>query len=268
MPPADGADAVALRDLAASLAVDAGTVAFAGRRDAARDSDLGSDTKSSLTDVVTEFDRAAEATIVERLRRERPDDAIVGEEGTNQPGTTGYAWHIDPIDGTTNFVYDLPTWCCSIGVAHGDTMVAGAVFVPPLDELYVAAAGHGAMLNGATITASPITDLSQALLATGFSYRAETRREHAALIAGIIGDVRDIRRMGSAAIDLCFVAAGRLDVYLERNINSWDCAAGELIAREAGAITSDFEGGPARPAEMLAAAAGIHEALLALLARR
>ena len=270
MPPADhvdvDVDVIALRDLAASLAVDAGNVAFAGRRAAAGDSDLGSATKSSLTDIVTEFDRAAEATIVGRLRRERPDDAIVGEEGTDQPGTTGYSWYIDPIDGTTNFVYDLPTWCCSVGVAHGDRMVAGAVFVPALDELYVAAAGHGATLNGSPIAASPITDLSTALLATGFSYRAEARREHAALITRIIGDVRDIRRMGSAAIDLCFVAAGRLDVYLERGINSWDCAAGELIAREAGAITSDFGGGAARPAEMLAAAPGIHAALIALLA--
>ncbi len=255
-----------LCELAASLAVEAGTVALAGRRNASPGSELGSDTKSSLTDIVTEYDRAAEATIVERLRRDRPNDAIVGEEGTALTGSTGVEWYIDPIDGTTNFVYDLPTWCCSVGVAQNGEMVAGAVYIPVLDELFQAALGHGATLNGAPIGTGTITDLSLALLATGFSYRAEARREHAAWIARIIGDVRDIRRMGSAAVDLCFVAAGRLDAYLERHTNSWDCAAGELIAREAGAITSDFEGGPARPDEMLAAAPGIHRALLGLLA--
>ena len=260
------ADPVALRDLAIELAREAGEVAFAGRRSAARTSDLGSATKSSLTDVVTEFDRAAEASIVDRLRRERPGDAIVGEEGTDQAGTTGVAWFIDPIDGTTNFVYDLPTWCCSVGVAVDGAMVAGAVHIPPLGELFAAALGHGATLNGAPIAPAATSDIGLALVATGFSYLADNRRAHAAAVAGLIGEIRDIRRMGSAAIDLCFVAAGRLDVYFERHLNPWDMAAGELIAREAGAITSDFAGGPVRPAETLAAAPGIHAAMLDLLA--
>lgn len=258
-------DPGSLRDLAASLALDAGAVAFAGRRSSAASGELGSDTKSSLTDVVTAFDRAAEATIVERLRSERPDDAIVGEEGTDQAGTSGLAWFIDPIDGTTNFVYDLPAWCCSVGVARDGEMVAGAVYVPALDELYAAALGHGATCNGRPIGAAATTDLGRALVATGFSYLADNRRAQAGTVARIIGSVRDIRRMGSAAIDLCFVAAGRLDVYYEQYVNAWDIAAGELIAREAGAITTDFVGGPARPGEVLAAAPGVHPAFLALL---
>jgi myo-inositol-1(or 4)-monophosphatase len=265
MPPAD-VDPGSLRDLAASLALDAGVVAFGGRRSsAAAADDLGSDTKSSLTDVVTAVDRAAEATIVERLRRERPDDAIVGEEGTDQAGTSGLAWFIDPIDGTTNFVYDLPAWCCSVGVARDGEMLAGAVYVPALSELYAAALGHGATCNGVPIRPAPTTDLARALVATGFSYLADHRRTQAETVARLIGGVRDIRRMGSAAIDLCFVAAGRFDVYYERYVNAWDIAAGELIAREAGAITSDFAGGPARPGEVLVAAPGVHAAFLGLL---
>lgn len=265
--PADpSAEEIAgLRSLAAELARDAGSIAFAGRRgDEAVD--LASSTKSSQTDIVTRFDRAAEAAIVERLRGERPDDAIVGEEGTNRPGTSGFAWYIDPIDGTTNFVYDLPAWCCSVGVAHHDRMVAGAVYVPALGELYTAAAGQGATLDGRPLTVRDESDLGRALVATGFSYDARRRREQAAVVASLIGDVRDIRRSGSAAVDLCMLAAGRVDVYYEAGLHSWDMAAGELIAREAGAVTSDFGGGPARPAEMLAAVPALHAGFLALLA--
>jgi myo-inositol-1(or 4)-monophosphatase len=256
-----------LRQLATTLATDAGRVALAGRRSAADRTALGGTTKSSSTDLVTSFDRAAEASIVSTLREVRPDDAIVGEEGTAVAGTSGYAWWIDPIDGTTSFVYDQPTWACSVAVAHDDVMVAGAVYMPALDELYSAALGDGATMNGAPITATACDDLALALVGTGFSYHAEQRLTHAARIARLIGQVRDIRRTGSAAVDLCFVAAGRLDVYFEGGINWWDCAAGELIAREAGAITSDFEGGPPRPESMLAAAPGVHRAFVELLAR-
>jgi myo-inositol-1(or 4)-monophosphatase len=263
MRPVD--DALTLRDLAATLAREAGRVAFEGRRAASGAATLGGGTKSSATDIVTEFDRAAEATIAARLRQVRPGDAIVGEEGTADAGTTGYAWYIDPIDGTTSFVYDLPTWSCSIAVAHEGTMLAGAVYVPPLDELFDAALGHGARLDGRTITASTIDDPALALVGTGFSYTADTRRRQAARLARIIGDIRDVRRTGSAAVDLCFVGAGRLDAYFEIGLNAWDSAAGELIAREAGALTSDFDGGPPRPGELLAAAPGVHRALVDLL---
>ena len=256
---------VELRELAERLAREAGAIALDGRRAAGRG--FGGDTKSTRTDIVTEFDRAAEAHIVGELRRLRPDDAIVGEEGTDDDGTSGYAWHVDPIDGTTNYVYDHTAWSCSIGVALDCEMIAGAVAVPPLDELYSAHLGGGATCNGARIAASDRADVELALVGTGFSYDAARRTEQATVVAALIAQVRDIRRLGSAAYDLCMVAAGRLDVYYERYLNSWDAAAGELIAREAGAITSDFAGGPARPAEMVAAAPGVHAPFLAALQR-
>jgi len=268
MPPADGSpsdDAIALRELAGSLARDAGRLAYAGRRAATEDGSLGATTKSTGTDIVTRFDRAAEAEIVTRLRRTRPADAIVGEEGTADAGTSGYSWFIDPIDGTTSFVYDLPTWSCSVAVAHEGVMLAGAVYLPPVDELFDAAVGQGARLNGRPIMPSGETELARALVGTGFSYFADTRRDQAERLARMMGSIRDIRRMGSAAIDLCFVAAGRLDVYFEQYLNSWDAAAGELIAREAGAMTSNFSGGGADPSEMLAAAPGVHAAFVDLL---
>lgn len=261
-PPAD---ADVLRALCERLATEAGVLARDGRASLATGGGVAGSTKSSSTDLVTEFDRAAEAHIVSELRRLRPADAIVGEEGTSDDGTSGYAWFVDPIDGTTNFVYDQPSWSCSIGVALDGEMIAGAVYVPPLDELYSAAVGAGATRNGDPIAVSDTTDLSLALVGTGFSYDPATRRQQATAVADLIERVRDIRRLGSAAFDLCMVACGRLDVYFERGLNSWDAAAGELIAREAGAITSDFRGGPARPAELLATTPSLHSDAIALL---
>lgn len=255
-----------LRSLAERLAREAGTIALEGRRGVGQvGGRFAGDTKSSHTDVVTEFDRAAEAHIVAELRRLRPDDAIIGEEGTDDDGISGYAWLLDPIDGTTNFVYDQPAWSCSIAVALGGEMQAGAVFVPPLNEMFTAALGAGATRDDVPISASAETELGLALVGTGFGYRADTRRQQAEFLVGMITEVRDIRRLGSAAVDLCMVACGRLDAYYELHLNSWDAAAGELIARESGAITSDFSGAPARPEEMLAAAPGLHEALLATI---
>jgi myo-inositol-1(or 4)-monophosphatase len=251
-----------LRELATRLAREGGRIAKPGLR---RHERPAGDSKSTRTDLVTAFDRAAEAHIVGEIRRLRPDDAIVGEEGTSDDGTSGYAWYVDPIDGTTNFVYDQPAWSCSVAVARDGEMVAGAVAVPPLDELYSAALGAGATRNGAPIAVSGETDVSLALVGTGFTYQAAERRRQALVVADLIDRVRDIRRSGSAAVDLCMVACGRLDAYYERHLNSWDAAAGELIAREAGAVTTDFAGGPARPAELLAATPGVHDALVALL---
>lgn len=251
-----------LRDLAADLARAAGLAAFAGRRSGGS---LGRVTKSTPTDLVTKFDQEAEATIVSRLRELRPNDAIIGEEGANYPGTSGYAWHIDPIDGTTNFVYDLPGWGVSIGVAQEGLAVAGAVFVPALDELFAAALNAGATLNGTRISSSDQSDLALSLISTGFSYQPEIRRAQANRIAGMISNIRDIRRLGAASVDCCFVACGRVDGYFEENVKSWDIMAGGLIATEAGAISSDFTGGSARPAEFLVATPGIHAGLLQLI---
>ncbi len=251
-----------LRTLCERLARGAGAIALAGRAEAIGAAELGNDTKSSATDIATDFDRAAEAHIVGILRDQRPDDAIIGEEGTADDGTSGFAWFIDPIDGTTNYVYDQPGWSNSVAVAFDGEMVAAAVYVPPLDEMFSAARGQGATLNDRMIHASGETSLALALVGTGFNYQPETRREQAVRVVGLIDQVRDIRRLGSAAFDLCMVACGRLDVYYELYLNSWDAAAGELIAREAGAITTDFGGEPARPEEMLAAAPGVHASFL------
>jgi myo-inositol-1(or 4)-monophosphatase len=255
----------ALRDLACRLAREAGGLALTGRRSSS--TALPGDTKSSNTDLVTEFDRAAEAHIVDELRRARPDDAIVGEEGTDDTGTSGYAWFIDPIDGTTNFVYDQPAWACSIAVSHHGEMIVGVVFAPVLDELFVATLGEGASRNGEPITVSGEDDLALALVGTGFNYQRAARADQAAIIASLISDVRDIRRLGSAAFDLCMVACGRLDVYYERHLNAWDAAAGELIAREAGAVSSDYSGGEPRPEELVVATPEIHGPFLELLKR-
>ena len=256
------AELIELRVLCAELARGAGDIALAGREQRIGAAQLPGTTKSSTTDIATEFDRAAEAHVVERIRALRPDDAIIGEEGTSDSGTSGYAWFIDPIDGTTNYVYDQPAWSNSVAVARDGEMIAGAVFVPPLGEMFTAALGQGASLNDRPIGTSTETQLSLALVGTGFGYQPEQRRQQAERLVAIISQVRDIRRLGSAAFDLCMVASGRLDVYYELNLNSWDAAAGELIAREAGAITSDFSGGPARHDEMLVAAPGVHRAFL------
>jgi myo-inositol-1(or 4)-monophosphatase len=263
MPPADGD--VALLELACRLATEAGRLAARGRQEAVRE-ELTTATKSTLTDLVTVYDRAAEKYIAAALREARPNDAIVGEEGTALSGRSGLAWFVDPIDGTTNFVYGLPSWSTSVAVARDGVMVAGAVYVPVTDELFAARLGGGATLNGERIRRSDCVDLSLALVATGFSYAPAMRTLQAQRVAGLISSIRDVRRLGSAAIDLCHVACGRVDAYYEEHLNAWDAAAGELIAREAGAVTSDFDGGPADPTNIVAASPAIHAALLELLA--
>lgn len=263
------ADPASLRTLAEDLARAAGTAALAGRRGLPVGQPPAHDTKSSVTDPVTEFDRAAEAYIVDQLRRLRPDDAIVGEEGAADSGTSGIEWHIDPIDGTANFLYDLPAWCTSVAAVRSDRpitdAIAGAVYVPVTDEMFSAHAGGGATLNSTTISASKAVAVSMSLIGTGFSYLEERRVVQADRIRSLLPQVRDIRRYGSAAIDLAFVACGRLDAYFEEHLNSWDMAAGLLIASEAGAAVSGFDGGYPDERSAVAAAPGIHAALLAAI---
>jgi myo-inositol-1(or 4)-monophosphatase len=252
-----------LAELACRLAVEAGDQARAGQVATT----LETSTKSTATDLVTLHDRAAEATIVAGLTAARPGDAIVGEEGTARPGTSGITWFLDPIDGTTNFVYGLPHWATSVAAADAEGPLVGAVYAPVLGELYSASRGGGATLDGRPIRCSDRQDLALALVATGFSYVPSVRVEQLGVLAGVIGDVRDIRRLGSAAIDLCHVACGRVDAYYEAGLNPWDAAAGELIAREAGCRTGDFAGGPPNPAELLVAAPAIFEGVVRLLAQ-
>jgi myo-inositol-1(or 4)-monophosphatase len=261
--------AIELRDVACELATLGGSMAADGwRRDIASGTTrttMTAATKSSRTDVVTLHDRAAEATIVAALTARRPDDSIVGEEGTEREGSSGVSWFLDPIDGTVNFLYGFPLWSTSVGVADGDGPIAGAVFVPVTGELFAAARGEGATRNGEPIRASGEVDLSLTLVATGFGYLAARRSEQAERLAKLIHRVRDIRRGGSAALDLCYTAAGTFDAYFEDGLNSWDIAAGELIAREAGCRTGDFAGGPATPAQLLVAPPALFDGLSALL---
>jgi myo-inositol-1(or 4)-monophosphatase len=222
-------------------------------------------TKSTATDMVTEVDREVERLIVEGILAARPDDGILGEEGADVSGTSGHRWIIDPIDGTTNYLYGHPGFAVSIACERDDEVVVGVVYDPLHGELYAAARGGGATRNGEPVSCSDETDIRQALVATGFNYDPALRREQGAVIARVIGEIRDIRRMGAAAVDLCSVASGRVDAYFERGLNPWDLAAGELIAAEAGARIEAIEGGPARPGSVLAAPAALVEPLRALL---
>jgi myo-inositol-1(or 4)-monophosphatase len=251
-----------LAAIAREITRHAGGIALAGRRSGAlRDVT----TKTTGTDMVTEFDRRGEELIVGELRRRRPHDAIVGEEGANHAGTSGITWYIDPIDGTTSFLYDLPTWCVSVGARDEHGPLAGAVYVPPLDEMFWAVRGEGAYLGDSSIRCNTDVDISRALCATGFSYGAAFRTVQMRRVAEFIDKIRDIRRSGAAAVDLCFVACGRVDAYFEENLHPWDLAAGELIAREAGALSGDYSGGPVRPAEVLVAVPSVFAPLSELL---
>ncbi|TRZ72573.1 MAG: inositol monophosphatase [Actinobacteria bacterium] len=246
---------------ATTLARQAGAMALEGRRNGLQNVQ----TKSTATDMVTEFDKASEVMIVQGLESMRPDDAIIGEEGASHSGTSGITWHIDPIDGTTNFLYALPTWAVSIGAVDEQGPIAGAVYIPALDEMFFATRGGGAFCNGAPIRCNPLDDVSKALVCTGFSYAADQRTLQATRVARFIHQVRDIRRFGAASIDMCFVACGRFDAYFEENLHSWDIAAGDLIAREAGCQTGDFEGNAIRPAQVLVSPPQIFRQLSTLI---
>jgi myo-inositol-1(or 4)-monophosphatase len=252
-----------LVNLAARLAREAGDMVANGRRTG----DLGVRTKSTATDMVTRWDSASESLIVDALRAARPRDGIVGEEGARVDGTSGIDWYIDPIDGTTNFLYGLGGYAVSIAAADSTGPVAGAVFVPASRELFTAARGRGAFLGSTPITCSTSTTLDTALVATGFSYDSDHRRVQGSRVGAMLPHVRDIRRLGAAAIDLCHVACGRVDAYFEEHLQAWDLAAGLLIATEAGARASDFAGGAVKPSETVVCAPGIHTALLEHLQR-
>jgi myo-inositol-1(or 4)-monophosphatase len=206
-------------------------------------------TKSSATDMVTEMDRAAEQYIVGELLAARPGDGIVAEEGSARPSTSGLRWVIDPLDGTTNYLYDHPGWSVSIaaeivGADGRNELLVGVVVDPVHHETFSAVLGRGATRNGEPIHCADQGTLAQALVATGFGYQPERRRAQAELLVQLLPTIRDIRRMGSAAIDLCWVACGRVDAYFEYGLNWWDWAAGSLIATEAGALLAPMENGP------------------------
>lgn len=197
-------------------------------------------TKSSPTDIVTEVDKAAELLIYERLLTARPDDGFVGEEGASAESTSGVSWVVDPIDGTVNFFYGIPAYSVSIAAVIEGESVAGAVVNVSSGELFTATLGGGAFLDGAQLrlgSGEPVP-LSQRLVGTGFNYVHEVKMLQVAAVSAMLHEVRDIRRIGSAALDLCNVATGRYDAYVEEGLHEWDKAAGGLVATEAGAVLS------------------------------
>jgi myo-inositol-1(or 4)-monophosphatase len=231
------------------------------------------ETKSSPTDVVTEMDRRSEALITGRIREVRPGDAVLGEEGGQTLGGEGpgrVRWVVDPLDGTVNYLYGLPDWAVSIAAEVDGTVLAGVVEVPRYGETFTAMAGRGAWLrrDGETIALHCTSGvaLGQALVGTGFGYDSGRRRVQGEVVAAVLPCVRDIRRAGSAAVDLCSVAAGRLDGYFERGLNYWDYAAGGLIAREAGAVVGGLSGRAESTSMTVAAGPGLFPILAHALA--
>lgn len=254
-----------------SLAVDVVREAaelIAGGRASARD---GMTVKSSPVDVVTAVDTAAEQLVVARLLGARPEDGVLGEEGADRPGTSGVRWVIDPIDGTVNFLYGLPAYAVSVAAEVDGEVRAGVVLNVATGELFTATAGGGAHLvsgDGAEplrLTGSRPVSLEQSLVATGFGYRVEQRREQGAVVARLLPLVRDIRRHGSAALELCAAAAGRVDAYYELDLKPWDHAAGALIAAEAGLVVAGLAGRPFADPLAVAVAPTVAPDLLALL---
>ncbi len=207
---------------------------------------LHAEAKSSPTDAVTEMDRRAEALILTMLSESRPHDGVLGEEGTDRPTRTNVRWIVDPLDGTVNYLYGLPLWSVSVAAEVDGVVCVGVVDVPALGRQYAAVRGLGASCTSAEgvrrIAASAVTDLGMALVATGFGYASAGRARQASVVAELLPKVRDIRRLGSAALDLCLVGDGQLDAYYEAGLNPWDVAAGALIAQEAGALVRGAAG--------------------------
>ena len=257
-----------LLELARATAEEAAELVGAGRSSAADQVD----TKSSPVDVVTAVDTASEALIVRRLLEARPDDGVLGEEGASTEGTSGVRWVVDPIDGTVNFLYGLPAYAVSIAAEVDGRTEAGVVLNVATGELFTAVRGQGAWLTApgtATVRlrgSAPVS-LEQTLVATGFGYRVEQRRAQGAVVAQLLPEVRDIRRNGCASLDLCAVAAGRVDAYYELDLKPWDHAAGALVAAEAGLVVTGTQGRPFAEPMAVAAAPSIAQPLVELLER-
>jgi myo-inositol-1(or 4)-monophosphatase len=233
-----------LRDFATDLAVSAGEII---RRERPPYVEV-LETKSSEVDPVTAMDRLVEEYLVRRIRAERPQDGILGEEGDSLPGTSGLTWVIDPVDGTVNYLYGIASWAVSVAVVTGPVdpelweVQAGAVHAVVPNKTWSAALGMGATVNGKPIVQRPAPSLAKSLVATGFGYDAKRRLAQVKVLEQIIGHIRDIRRLGAASIDLCLQAEGLVDLYYERGLHPWDLAAGTLIATEAGSTVCGLRG--------------------------
>lgn len=200
--------------------------------------------KSSETDLVSDADREAERAVRELLAAERPDDGLLAEEGSDSAGASGRRWIVDPLDGTINFLYGFPAWAVSVALEGADGIAVGVIHSPVHGETFSAVRGEGAQLNGRVVHVSERRELERAMVATGFSYDAERRAEQAEVISRLLPRARDIRRAGAAALDLAWLAAGRVDAFYERGLQTWDRSAGDLLVREAGGAVADLEGDP------------------------
>ena len=255
--------AAGLRELAEAVAREAGAQlleAFAAPA-------VGVEAKSTPTDLVSAADQAAEDLIRTRLAAARPDDGFLGEEGSDEQGSSGLRWVVDPLDGTTNFLFGVPQWAVSIAVEDAEGVVAGVVFDPPRGELWAAERDGRATLDGEPVRASQRAELATALVATGFGYDAEVRRRQAATLAEILPYVRDVRRIGAAALDLAWCAAGRFDAYYERGVKHWDVAAGSLLCERAGLVVEPLAEAPPQGTGILAAAPALAGELRSLIGR-
>jgi len=204
----------------------------------------GLSSKTSVTDPVSEADRHAERTIRELLSAERPDDGVIGEEGSRVDAASGRHWIVDPLDGTVNFLYGMRDWCVSVALEDAEGLAVGVVFNPVSGECFNAERGAGATLDGRPIEVSGCRELRRAMVATGFSYDAAKRAVQAEILVELLPRIRDLRRAGAAALDLAYTAAGRVDAYYERDLKRWDEAAGILLVREAGGLVEDLPGEP------------------------
>jgi myo-inositol-1(or 4)-monophosphatase len=218
-------------------------------------------TKSTATDVVTAADRAVERHVRDALLAARPSDVVLGEEYGGGQGQAPVRWILDPIDGTVNYLYDLPQYAVSLAAEVDGEVVVGVVCNAATGKEWTAVRGGGAFAGDRRLTTSTETDLAQALVGTGFGYAADRRLHQARVLAGLIGEIRDVRRFGAAAIDLCLVAEGSLDAYYEKGLNAWDHAAGGLVAAEAGALVTGLSGAAAGPEMVIAAPPALHAQL-------
>ena len=255
-----------------TVAIDAARAAGRHLLEGFESSPTGVDAKSSHTDLVSDADRDSENAIVSAIRWAFPEDAIVAEEGSLENGGSGRTWYIDPLDGTINYLYGVPHWSVVICLADAHGALAGVVYDPVRDELFRAERGAGAWVSrggGAPrrLRTTAVTDLGRTLVATGFAYVAADREEQARILTRVLGQVRDLRRYGSAALDLSWVGAARFDAYFESVDKPWDWMAGALIVREAGGRVTELPQARSGHPHIVASAPDVHDALVALLKR-
>lgn len=254
MSSGEGPEAERLLDVAVRAARESGALLLE-RFEHGREPALAS--KSTPTDLVSEADLASERAIRDLVARERPEDGVLGEEGGDERGTSGLRWVVDPLDGTINFLFGIPQWCVSVAVQDDDGTLVGAILDPNREELFTCVRGGEPRCNGRPIAASGRTDMATAMVATGFAYDARVRAAQARVLAQVVSRVRDVRRFGSAALDLAWTAAGRYDAYFERGVKQWDVAAGALLCESAGLAVADLPEHPDLPWGIVVAAPGL-----------